>query len=185
MKAKHIIIGIAAFLVSMGIVIAVGLLLFVHKNADTQTQERLRPDQEETTVTFNKNIESDAESAEAYALPENDILQFVDANNNVVLTSMQIASMEVVEIRYSDQDESDFGIRVQLTSEGSKMFSEFTQNNIGSQVYIVVDGAIVSAPTIQEAITGGELFIGYFSSMSEAEDIMNLIKSNSSNLNIR
>lgn len=47
-------------------------------------------------------------------------------------------------------------VQFKLTSEGARVFGEFTQANIGRQLAIVLDKRVVSAPTIQSAITGGE-----------------------------
>ncbi len=47
-------------------------------------------------------------------------------------------------------------VQFKLTSEGARLFGDFTQANIGKQLAIVLDKRVVSAPTIQSAITGGE-----------------------------
>jgi len=46
-------------------------------------------------------------------------------------------------------------IDFQLTSEGSKAFSDVTTQNVGKRLAIVVDNQVISAPTIQSAITNG------------------------------
>ena len=52
-----------------------------------------------------------------------------------------------------------FGIGITLTEAGGKKLAEITKNNIGRILGIVVDGKLVSAPTISAPITGGKAFI--------------------------
>lgn len=47
-------------------------------------------------------------------------------------------------------------VQFKLTGEGARIFGDFTTANIGKQLAIVLDKRVVSAPTIQSAITGGE-----------------------------
>ncbi len=42
-----------------------------------------------------------------------------------------------------------------LTSEGAGIFADLTEQNIGQRMAIVLDGELISAPTIRGAITGG------------------------------
>ena len=55
-------------------------------------------------------------------------------------------------------------IEVVFTETGAERFAELTENNIGKPFAILVDGALISAPTIQSPITGGTAMItGHFS----------------------
>lgn len=54
---------------------------------------------------------------------------------------------------------SSFGnwvISFTLTPTGQQIFSDFTSLHIGERLAIVLDGMVISAPTIQDAITGGQ-----------------------------
>ena len=42
-----------------------------------------------------------------------------------------------------------------FNTTGARAFGEYTSANIGSPFAIVLDGEVVSAPTIRNAITGG------------------------------
>lgn len=58
-------------------------------------------------------------------------------------------------------------VRFRLDEAGKAVFAEITGDNIGNQLAIAIDNLVLTAPTIQEAITGGEVIItGAF---SEAE----------------
>jgi len=54
-------------------------------------------------------------------------------------------------------------ITLDFTSKGSKEFGKFTQKNIGRRLAIVLDGTVLSAPTIQDAIWGNGQISGRFS----------------------
>jgi preprotein translocase subunit SecD len=64
-------------------------------------------------------------------------------------------------------------------SEGSRIWGEYTTENVGKQAAFVLDTEVVSAPTIQEAIVGGSTRInggeGGFR-QSEAKDLANVLK---------
>jgi preprotein translocase subunit SecD len=50
---------------------------------------------------------------------------------------------------------SEYIVRLEFDEEGKKLFTEITQQNLGKQVAIFLDGQILSAPTVQSAITDG------------------------------
>lgn len=50
-------------------------------------------------------------------------------------------------------------VRLQFDDEGTKLFSDLTTANVGKQIAIFLDGKILSAPTVQTAITNGEAVI--------------------------
>ena len=60
--------------------------------------------------------------------------------------------------------------RVELTfnSEGAKLFADITKANIGKQVGIFLDGSPISAPVVNEEITGGKAVISGNFSIEEA-----------------
>lgn len=48
-----------------------------------------------------------------------------------------------------------YQINFELTSEGAKIFSDYTTNNVGKILAIVLDNKVISAPKINSAITEG------------------------------
>ena len=63
---------------------------------------------------------------------------------------------------------------VQLTfnDEGAKLFAEITKANIGKQVAIFLDGLPISAPTVNEEITGGQAVISGSFTTEEAKTLV-------------
>lgn len=50
-------------------------------------------------------------------------------------------------------------VSIRFNSEGADLFAEITRENVGEQLAIFLDGEMISAPTINEAITGGQAII--------------------------
>lgn len=56
--------------------------------------------------------------------------------------------------------------------EGDKLFEEITARNIGMPVAIILDGAIISAPIVQQKITGGQAQITGIGGLKEARELV-------------
>ena len=62
-------------------------------------------------------------------------------------------------------------INFQLTSEGADTFGQVTGNMVGQQLAIVVDQVVISAPTVQDAITTGNGVITGSFTAARAKDL--------------
>ena len=83
-----------------------------------------------------------------------------------ILTNSDIAAAQVV----PGNSASRFGVAVSLTRDGaSKMFSA-TQSHIGKPIAILVDGQVVTAPTVRAAISTTGVISGDFTKI-EADRI--------------
>ncbi len=63
-------------------------------------------------------------------------------------------------------------ISLVFNDEGSKLFETLTKKNIGKQIAVFLDGSLVTAPTVQEAITGGKAQITGQFSLDEARTLV-------------
>jgi preprotein translocase subunit SecD len=68
-------------------------------------------------------------------------------------------------------------VTLQFDAEGTKLFAEITQNNLGKRVAIFLDGEILSAPTVQSAITDGKAVITGQFSVQEAKELVTRLNS--------
>ena len=70
----------------------------------------------------------------------------------------------------------DYVVQLQFTEEGAQKFATATAANIGKPIYIIYDGKVASAPTVQSAITDGNAVINKISNYDEAENLAATIK---------
>lgn len=61
-------------------------------------------------------------------------------------------------------------------STGGRIFGEFTQQNVGERLAIVLDDEVISAPRVQSAILGGSGIITGNFTFQEAEDLALLLR---------
>ena len=106
-------------------------------------------------------------------------LSFVDEAGNILLTGDMVkdASKQVGAVDVNSPSQPY--VALEFNEEGKKLFAEATKNNIGKVIYIVMDDEIISAPTVQTAITDGQAMItGQFGG-EEAEELASLIRAGS------
>lgn len=64
-----------------------------------------------------------------------------------------------------------WAVSVQLSPEGSRALASATRAAAGDRIAIVVDGLVVSAPTVQQPVTAGGVVVGGGLSRAEAEGL--------------
>lgn len=68
-------------------------------------------------------------------------------------------------------------VRLQFNDEGKKLFGDITSANVGKQIAIFLDGQMLSAPTVQTAITDGTAIITGNFSVQEAKNLATRLNS--------
>lgn len=68
-------------------------------------------------------------------------------------------------------------VRLQFDEEGTKLFSDLTSANIGKPIAIFLDNQLISAPTVQSAITNGEAIITGKFTADEAKELATRLNS--------
>lgn len=71
-----------------------------------------------------------------------------------------------------DQNTQKPMILLHFTDEGSRVFAELTEKNVGKKLAIYVDGNILSAPVVQEKISGGNAQITGEFTIKEAQELV-------------
>ncbi len=106
-----------------------------------------------------------------------------DENKNVVGQQYWILEKRQVitgrDLKTARPSPGDFGeptVTFSLTSEGGKKFGDVTGDNIGRGLAIVLDGKVISAPSIQARITTQGVIHGNFT-VQEAEDLSTVLRS--------
>ncbi len=62
-------------------------------------------------------------------------------------------------------------VSIVFNSDGSKKFEEATAQNVGKPIYILLDGQVISAPKVNEKISGGRAVITGQFSVKEAKNL--------------
>jgi preprotein translocase subunit SecD len=68
-------------------------------------------------------------------------------------------------------------VSLRFNAEGAQMFEQITADNVGRQVAIYLDGILVSAPVVQQKITGGTAQITGNFTAEEVRDIVRRLNS--------
>lgn len=75
-------------------------------------------------------------------------------------------------VDYQGQGIGSPQIALQFDDEGAKLFADLTRRNIGKQIAILIDGQIVTAPTVQTEILNGQAVITGRYTTSEANALV-------------
>lgn len=63
------------------------------------------------------------------------------------------------------------GVALQFDDEGADLFTEITEKNVGKPLAIFIDGVLISAPRVNEKISGGKAQITGKFTVQEAKDL--------------
>lgn len=110
-------------------------------------------------------------------------LSFTDENMNVLMTGDMVATAKAG--MYEQNGVNQYVVQLTLTDEGAKTFAEITQANLNKRIAIVYDNQIVSAPTVQAAITGGQCEITGMETFEAAENLAATIRIGSLSLELQ
>lgn len=70
-------------------------------------------------------------------------------------------------------------VSMRMNTEGAQKWAKITEENVGNSIAIVLDNMIYSAPNINEKIAGGSSQISGNFTLSEAQDLANILQAGS------
>lgn len=111
-------------------------------------------------------------------------LTFQDEEGNVVLEGSDIADAEGVARQSQTTSSSQYVVTLTMTDEGREKFAQATEENVGKTIAIVYDNEIISNPSVNEAITGGQAEISGMASLEEARELASYIRIGSLSLEL-
>lgn len=123
----------------------------------------------------------DPRDADAGLLPPNRIyvpFAAIESTGSLVLYEDAVISGNMVQSASAglNSDSGGFQINFSFDGRGARRFGDYTRDHVGEIFAIVLDGEIISAPTIQTPITGGNGRITGNFSAGEAQRIATLIQ---------
>ncbi len=83
---------------------------------------------------------------------------FADVVNQAVITGENITNVYASQQKNTDNS-IEYGVIIEFDAEGTQALYELTSQNIDGQIYIYIDGELFSAPSVNYAISGGNVFI--------------------------
>lgn len=110
-------------------------------------------------------------------------LDEIRRSGSIVLEGSDVADAKGTAYQNS-QNGTQYAVSLTLTDEGASKFAEATKENVGKQIAIVYDSQIISAPTVNEAITGGQAQITGMSGIEEAQNLASYIRIGSLSLEL-
>lgn len=111
-------------------------------------------------------------------------LEFQTMDGAVVLNGEDVADARAGSMTDS-MGNRQYVVELTLTDDGTTKFAVATAANVGSQIAIVYDGEIISAPTVNEAIGGGQAQISGDFTYEEAEQLASTIRIGSLSLELQ
>ncbi len=93
-----------------------------------------------------------------------------EAEGLIFPTVMTGAALETASV-IQDPITGEYAVGFTLTEEGAQTFATFTAQHVGDPLAIVLDRKVISAPIIQQAITGGEGSITGSFTLEEANSL--------------
>jgi preprotein translocase subunit SecD len=99
-------------------------------------------------------------------------LKFQDQSSNSQWqdTGLTGADLKSATVEF-DKNTGEPEVSIQFNGDGTKKFADITQRDLQKQVAIVLDNEIISAPTVQTAITDGQAVITGQFTISEARQL--------------
>ena len=122
----------------------------------------------------NANFQADSSSETGYSLARS--LDEIRAAGSVVLEGTDVADATGGAIQQQNSSSREYVVDLTLTDEGKTKFAEATQNNVGKQIAIIYDNGVLSAPRVNEAITGGKAQISGMESVERAQELASYIR---------
>lgn len=102
-------------------------------------------------------------------------LEFQLDDGTVVLTGSEVDTASAG-TQQDDLGNTEYVVKLELTSEGAEAFATATSENVGNYIYIVYNDEVISAPVVNEAITGGTAIISGMSDAAEAQSLASSIR---------
>ena len=112
----------------------------------------------------------------------------IKESGSVVLEGSDVADAEGGAIQNQNTSAKEYVVSLTLTSDGKnsgkEKFSEATKENVGKQIAIIYDNQVVSAPNVNEQISGGKAQISGMRDLEEAQNLASYIRIGSLSLEL-
>ena len=99
-----------------------------------------------------------------------------DLGRTYLLAAVDVSGKDLVDAKTAYDNLGRPVVTLKFSSEGAKLFDRATEASVGKQLAIVLDNAVVSAPVVQQRISGGEAQISGSFSVAEAQRLSIMLR---------
>ncbi len=122
-------------------------------------------------------VEVQKASLEAKAASVNEaVIAQGDEDRYYLLGAMLVGGKDLVDAKTNYDQLGRPVVSLEFNSEGARLFEQATNDNVGKQIAIVLDNAVISAPVVQERIAGGRAQISGRFSTEEASRLAIMLR---------
>lgn len=122
---------------------------------------------DQMTIGISKVLDEPTRDSQDMILKHKETEVTVHVDRNIVLQDKDFKEMTLIE-------GENVSIRVALTDEGARKFADLTRKLVGKRLAITANNRLLSAPVVQQPITGGYIQISGNMTKKEAEEIIAL-----------
>ena len=180
--------------IKLGLDLAGGVSITYQVESENPTSEQMK----DTIYKLQKRVESYSTEANVYQVGDDRItveipgvtdanaileelgkpgsLEFQDPDGNVYMTGDQVANAQATTQTNQTTGAKEYVVQLTLTDDGAEIFGEITTAHIGEICPIVYNDEVISAPTVQSAITDGNAVISGMSTFEQAEELASNIR---------
>ena len=167
-KSRGPLVVVAVLAVVLIAVLAIGAVVLV-RNSDSKSGSAPKTP---SVVEFRRVVKTEQGQC---ATPAQQGVACDSDGNRYTLGKVEVNGSHVRSVKTATQD-GRWYLQLSFDDEGKKLFAALTtelaqKTPPDNQIAIVVDGAVVTAPTVQSAITDGEVQITGTFSKEEAEKL--------------
>lgn len=87
--------------------------------------------------------------------PNSIVVPAEEAGRYYLLSSVLLSGKDLINAEVAPDNLGRMGVSLEFNSEGAKLFEDATARLIGKQIAIVLDNVVISAPVVQDRISGG------------------------------
>ncbi|NCD01033.1 preprotein translocase subunit SecD [bacterium] len=138
-------------------------------------KELKEPEVEIADIEVNSEGEGTVEEDNEIVLNEDGTAEVginLEEENNIedqwLNTNLSGKNLKRANVQFNPNDNSP-EVSLEFDSEGGDLFAEITDRNVGKPLAIFLDGYIISAPTVNSKITGGQAVINGHFNLEEAK----------------
>lgn len=107
--------------------------------------------------------------------PDAEVLFDEQGNPYLVKRQVLVSGENLTKAEVTSDQNNQTAIGFRFDGQGARRFGEATAANVGRPFAIILDGKVISAPTINSPITGGSGIIQGSFSIQEASEMVNLL----------